>query len=113
MTVDKDNTTIVDGAGSHKNIEGRIKQLRTQIDETTSDYDREKLQERLAKLAGGVASFIFDQQWPFTAGQRGTVFFEPVDTSGTASGLAILGLRFTPDNAYTSVTSLQVNTLDY
>jgi len=55
ITVDKDNTTIVDGAGSPKAIEGRIKQLRAQIDETTSDYDREKLQERLAKLAGGVA----------------------------------------------------------
>jgi chaperonin GroEL len=55
VTVDKDNTTLVDGAGSSKAIEGRIKQLRTQIDETTSDYDREKLQERLAKLAGGVA----------------------------------------------------------
>jgi chaperonin GroEL len=55
VTVDKDNTTLVDGAGSQKAIEGRIKQLRTQIDETTSDYDREKLQERLAKLAGGVA----------------------------------------------------------
>ncbi|MCZ2147841.1 MAG: chaperonin GroEL [Bryobacterales bacterium] len=55
VTVDKDNTTIVDGAGQHKTIEGRIKQLRAQIEETTSDYDREKLQERLAKLAGGVA----------------------------------------------------------
>src|SRR6202142_1915475 len=55
VTVDKDNTTIVDGAGSPKTIEGRIKQLRAQIEETTSDYDREKLQERLAKLAGGVA----------------------------------------------------------
>ena len=55
VTVDKDNTTIVDGAGNPKAIEGRIKQLRAQIDETTSDYDREKLQERLAKLAGGVA----------------------------------------------------------
>jgi chaperonin GroEL len=55
VTVDKDNTTIIDGAGKQKDIEGRIKQLRTQIDETTSDYDREKLQERLAKLAGGVA----------------------------------------------------------
>ncbi len=55
VTVDKDNTTIVDGAGQSKAIEGRIKQLRSQIDETTSDYDREKLQERLAKLAGGVA----------------------------------------------------------
>ncbi len=55
VTIDKDNTTIVDGAGTQKSIEGRIKQLRTQIDETTSDYDREKLQERLAKLAGGVA----------------------------------------------------------
>ncbi len=55
VTVDKDNTTLIDGAGSQKAIEGRIKQLRTQIDETTSDYDREKLQERLAKLAGGVA----------------------------------------------------------
>jgi chaperonin GroEL len=55
VTVDKDNTTIVDGGGSPKAIEGRIKQLRAQIDETTSDYDREKLQERLAKLAGGVA----------------------------------------------------------
>src|ERR1700678_4294147 len=55
VTVDKDNTTIIDGAGNQESIEGRIKQLRTQIDETTSDYDREKLQERLAKLAGGVA----------------------------------------------------------
>src|ERR1039457_1559751 len=55
VTVDKDNTTIIDGGGSQKAIEGRIKQLRSQIDETTSDYDREKLQERLAKLAGGVA----------------------------------------------------------
>ncbi len=55
ITVDKDNTTIVDGGGSQKAIEARIKQLRAQIDETTSDYDREKLQERLAKLAGGVA----------------------------------------------------------
>src|SRR6476646_845392 len=55
ITVDKDNTTIIDGAGAGKAIEGRIKQLRAQIDETTSDYDREKLQERLAKLAGGVA----------------------------------------------------------
>jgi chaperonin GroEL len=55
VTVDKDNTTLVDGAGSQKAIEGRIKQLRAQIEETTSDYDREKLQERLAKLAGGVA----------------------------------------------------------
>ncbi len=55
VTVDKDNTTIVDGGGTQKPIEGRIKQLRAQIDETTSDYDREKLQERLAKLAGGVA----------------------------------------------------------
>ena len=55
ITIDKDNTTIVDGAGVQKSIEGRIKQLRAQIDDTTSDYDREKLQERLAKLAGGVA----------------------------------------------------------
>jgi chaperonin GroEL len=55
VTVDKDNTTIIDGAGGQKAIEGRIKQLRAQIEETTSDYDREKLQERLAKLAGGVA----------------------------------------------------------
>jgi len=55
VTVDKENTTIIDGAGTQKNIEGRIKQLRNQVEETTSDYDREKLQERLAKLAGGVA----------------------------------------------------------
>ena len=55
VIVDKDNTTIIDGAGSQKEIEGRIKQIRAQIEETTSDYDREKLQERLAKLAGGVA----------------------------------------------------------
>jgi chaperonin GroEL len=55
ITVDKDNTTLVDGNGKEKDIQGRIKQLRGQIDETTSDYDREKLQERLAKLAGGVA----------------------------------------------------------
>src|SRR3981189_1430254 len=55
VTVDKDNTTIIDGGGTQKDIEGRIKQLRAQVEETTSDYDREKLQERLAKLAGGVA----------------------------------------------------------
>jgi chaperonin GroEL len=55
VTVDKDNTTIVDGAGDEAAISGRVKQLRAQIEETTSDYDREKLQERLAKLAGGVA----------------------------------------------------------
>ncbi len=55
MTIDKDNTTIVEGSGKSKDIEGRVKQIRTQIDETTSDYDREKLQERLAKLVGGVA----------------------------------------------------------
>jgi chaperonin GroEL len=55
VTIDKDNTTIIEGAGKHSDIEGRVRQLRTQIDETTSDYDREKLQERLAKLVGGVA----------------------------------------------------------
>lgn len=55
ITVDKDNTTIVDGAGSRSALEGRVKQIRAQIEETTSDYDREKLQERLAKLIGGVA----------------------------------------------------------
>jgi chaperonin GroEL len=55
VTIDKDNTTIVDGGGSRKDLEGRVKQIRAQIDETTSDYDREKLQERLAKLVGGVA----------------------------------------------------------
>src|SRR5438445_9772967 len=55
IVVDKDNTTVIDGAGKKADIEGRIKQIRAQIDETTSDYDREKLQERLAKLVGGVA----------------------------------------------------------
>jgi chaperonin GroEL len=53
--IDKDNTTIIDGAGKKKNIQARVAQIRAQIEETTSDYDREKLQERLAKLAGGVA----------------------------------------------------------
>jgi chaperonin GroEL len=55
VTIDKDNTTIVEGGGKASEIEGRVKQIRAQIDETTSDYDREKLQERLAKLVGGVA----------------------------------------------------------
>ena len=55
ITIDKDNTTIIEGAGSSAAIEGRVKQLRTQVEDTTSDYDREKLQERLAKLVGGVA----------------------------------------------------------
>jgi chaperonin GroEL len=55
VTIDKDNTTIVEGAGVAAKIEGRVKQIRVQVDETTSDYDREKLQERLAKLVGGVA----------------------------------------------------------
>jgi chaperonin GroEL len=57
IVIDKDNTTIIEGDGSSKNIEGRVKQIRVQIDETTADYDREKLQERLAKLVGGVAVF--------------------------------------------------------
>jgi chaperonin GroEL len=55
IVIDKDNTTLVDGAGQKAGIEGRVKQIRAQIEETTSDYDREKLQERLAKLVGGVA----------------------------------------------------------
>jgi chaperonin GroEL len=55
ITIDKDNTTIVEGAGTTAAIEGRVKQIRAQVEETTSDYDREKLQERLAKLVGGVA----------------------------------------------------------
>src|ERR1700681_4202376 len=55
ITIDKDNTTIIDGAGKNSEIEGRIKQLRMQVEESTSDYDKEKLQERLAKLVGGVA----------------------------------------------------------
>ena len=55
ITIDKDNTTIVEGKGKHTEIEGRVKEIRGQIDKTTSDYDREKLQERLAKLVGGVA----------------------------------------------------------
>jgi chaperonin GroEL len=55
IVVDKENTTIVEGSGKSSDIQGRVKQLRRQIDETTSDYDREKLQERLAKLAGGIA----------------------------------------------------------
>ena len=53
--MEKENTTIIDGAGQKHDIEGRIQQIKAQIEETTSDYDREKLQERLAKLAGGVA----------------------------------------------------------
>ncbi len=55
ITIDKDNTTVVEGAGSSDKIQGRVKQIKAQIDETTSDYDREKLQERLAKIVGGVA----------------------------------------------------------
>jgi chaperonin GroEL len=55
VTIDKDNTTLIEGAGKSADIEGRVKQLRTQVEETTSDYDREKLQERVAKLVGGVA----------------------------------------------------------
>jgi chaperonin GroEL len=55
ITIDKDNTTIIEGAGTRTAIEGRVKQLRAQVEDTTSDYDREKLQERLAKLVGGVA----------------------------------------------------------
>ena len=55
ITIDKDNTTLVEGKGKHSEIEGRVKEIRSQVDKTTSDYDREKLQERLAKLVGGVA----------------------------------------------------------
>src|SRR5207245_1795754 len=56
ITIDKDNTTIIEGGGTKQAIEGRVKQIRAQIEDTTSDYDREKLQERLAKLVGGVAA---------------------------------------------------------
>ena len=55
ISITKENTTIIDGAGDHDQIEGRVNQIRAQIEESTSDYDREKLQERVAKLAGGVA----------------------------------------------------------
>ena len=55
VSIDKDNTTIIDGAGKKKDIEARMEQIKAQIEETTSEYDKEKLQERLAKLAGGVA----------------------------------------------------------
>ena len=55
ISITKENTTLIDGAGSSEQIEGRVKQIRAQIEESTSDYDREKLQERVAKLAGGVA----------------------------------------------------------
>jgi chaperonin GroEL len=55
IVIDKDNTTIIDGAGSEADIAGRVKMIRAQVEETSSDYDREKLQERLAKLIGGVA----------------------------------------------------------
>ena len=55
IVIDKDNTTIIDGAGERASLEGRVKQIRARVDETSSDYDREKLQERLAKLVGGVA----------------------------------------------------------
>ena len=55
VVLSKENTTVIDGAGSQDNISGRVNQIRAQIEETTSDYDREKLQERVAKLAGGVA----------------------------------------------------------
>src|SRR4029077_16201723 len=55
ITIDKDNTTIVEGSGTQSAIEGRVKQLRTQVEETTSDYDREKLQERLGDIRGGGA----------------------------------------------------------
>src|SRR5206468_13008867 len=55
ITIDKDNTTIIEGKGKTNEIEGRVKEIRAQVEKTTSDYDREKLQERLAKLVGGVA----------------------------------------------------------
>ena len=55
VTIDKDNTTIVNGAGNEEEIKGRVNQIKAQMESTTSDYDKEKLQERLAKLAGGVA----------------------------------------------------------
>ncbi len=58
VTIDKDNTTLVNGSGIKKNIEARVNQIKAQIETTTSDYDKEKLQERLAKLAGGVAVLI-------------------------------------------------------
>jgi chaperonin GroEL len=66
--IEKENTTIIDGAGDKKDIEARIGQIKAQIEETTSDYDREKLQERLAKLAGGVAMIRVGQDAASIAG---------------------------------------------
>src|SRR5205807_1476272 len=71
IVVDKDNTTIVEGAGKSSTIEGRIKQIRAQIEETTSDYDREKLQERLAKHAGLEGSVIVEKVKDETVATRG------------------------------------------
>ena len=59
VTIDKDNTTVVNGAGAGENIEARVGQIKAQIENSTSDYDKEKLQERLAKLSGGVAVFMW------------------------------------------------------
>src|SRR5207237_515910 len=80
VVVDKDNTTIIEGAGKTADIQGRIKQLRAQIAETTSDYDREKLQERLAKRAGGVAvlKVVAATEPEMAARQAGPVIVEKV-----------------------------------
>src|ERR687886_194308 len=89
VTIDKDNTTIVEGAGSQNGIEGRVKQIRTQIEETTSDYDREKLQERLAKLVGGaeiIRKAIEEPlRWIATnAGQEGSIVVARVKEAKSA-----------------------------
>src|SRR4030095_12985352 len=110
VTGDKDITTIIDGAGAQKDIEGRIKQLRSQIEETTSDYDREKLQERLAKLAGGVAiikasvalqklTLEGDEQFGVTIVRRACE--EPVRqiviNCGTEGAIVVEKIRVNPD----------------
>src|SRR5437868_9778061 len=90
IVVDKDNTTIVEGAGKSSTIEGRIKQIRAQIEETTSDYDREKLQERLAKLAGGVAVIKVGAATETAMKEKKARVEDPLNATGAAAAEGIV-----------------------
>src|SRR5207244_7706878 len=86
VVIDKDNTTIIEGAGTKKAIEGRVKQIRAQIEDTTSDYDREKLQERLAKLVGGVAVIKVGAATETAMKEKKARVEQPTHATNTAGG---------------------------
>ena len=107
VVVEKENTTIVDGAGSKPEIQGRITQIKAQIEETTSDYDREKLQERLAKLAGGVAVIRVGGSTEIEVKERRTASTTPACDARCRRGRHLAGWRRSAARAASGAHALE------